>query len=187
MSYAIIALALASLAGLVVTLAYGYILGGVLDVTAAAGVAEQAQVAVAFKRHFGFALASTLVALFAESMVFFYFIGTGLSIKKAVALYQLDPSYLKKVREFKQRTSGLAFFALMALIAAFVLGGGAATRAIPSLVHSIVAWAAVLLHGFSAFAATSAIRDNLGVLAELDAIVRGKAARGEVVVERTVV
>src|SRR5688572_3354184 len=137
MSYAIIALQLASLAGILVALAYGYILGDALDASAAgaagaagaaasaAAVSEAARVADAFRRHFGFALASTLVALFAESMVFFYFIGTGLSIKKAVALYHLDVSYLKRVREFKQRTSGLAFFALLALIAAFVLGGGA--------------------------------------------------------------
>ena len=142
---------------------------------------------MAFRRHFILGLAGTLTALFAESMIFFYFIGTGVAIKKAVALYDLDRRYLVQVRAFKQRTSGIAFLALLALIAAFVLGGGAATRAVPALVHEIVAWAAISCHALSAWASTRAIRENVGLLAELDQVVGEKAARGEVAVERTVV
>ena len=181
MSYAIIALELVSLIALLVTAFLGYQLGHALDASASEVVAGT------FRRHFALGLAGTLTGLFAESMIFFYFIGTGVAIKKAVALYDLDRRYLLQVRSFKQRTSGIAFLALLALIAAFVLGGGAATRAVPALAHEIVAWVAIACHGASAWASTRAIRENVALLSELDQVVRAKAARGEVAVERTVV
>lgn len=191
MSYAIIVLELASLVVLVVTAFLGYALGGELAglVPGASdpGGLVAAAVGATFRRHFALALLGTLAALFAESMIFFYFIGTGVAIKKAVALYDLDRRYLQQVRAFKARTSGVAFLALLALIAAFVLGGGAATRAVPRLGHEIAAWVAIALHGWSAWASTRAIRENVGLLAELDQVVRAKAERGEVAIERTVV
>lgn len=190
MSYAIIALELVSLAVLVITAFLGYALGNTMHGLVPGGDAGglvAAAVGAAFRQHFALALIGTLMALFAESMIFFYFIGTGVAIKKAVALYDLDRRYLQHVRAFKARTSGVAFLALLALIAAFVVGGGAAARAIPAPVHEVVAWVAIALHGWSAWASTRAIRENVALLAELDLVVRGKAERGEVAIERTVV
>ena len=189
MSYAIIALELGSLAVLLVTAFLGYALGNAVAGAAGADPAGPAAalVAATFHRHFALALIGTLSALFAESMIFFYFIGTGVAIKKAVALYDLDRRYLLPVRAFKARTSGVAFLALLALIAAFVLGGGTAARAVPRLFHEVIAWVAIALHGWSAWASTLAIRENVALLAELDGVVRGKAERGEIAIERTVV
>ncbi len=190
MSYAIIALNAAALIGLIVAAALGYALKS--DILAAGqGLPDPATassvLAAGFERHFLLALSSTLIALFAESMIFFYFIGTGVSIKKAVALYELDHKYLGQVRQFKQRTSGIATLALLLLMTAFVLGGGVAARAVPGWAHHAAAWAALVTHGLSTWRGTSAILDNVGLLAELDRQVRELARRGEVVVSRTVV
>lgn len=188
MSYAIIALNLASLAGLAAATVLGYVVGaGMGAAGAGAEAAAATALAVAFRRHFTLGLVATLIGLFSESMVFFYFIGTGVSIKKAVALYRLDQRYLARVREFKVRTSGIAFLALLGLIAAFVLGGGVAARAVPAWAHQVAAWVAIAAHGASTVASARAITDNMGLLSELDRVVVGMAARGEVQIRRTVV
>lgn len=195
MSYAIIALNIAALGGLLVTVALGYTLGSEIGAAAAAAGADAgatdavaaAALAAGFRRHFLLGLSSTLVALFGQSMIFFYFIGTGISIKKAVALYDLDRQVLGRVREFKQRTSGLATLALLLLMTAFVLGGGVAARALPAWAHHVAALAAVLTHAISTWRGAGAIFDNMGLLAELDRRVLGMAARGEVEVRRTAV
>jgi hypothetical protein len=188
MSYAIIALNLAALAGLLVTAVLGYGLGAQMsELTGALGEAAAGALVLGFRRHFLLGLSSTLVALFAQSMVFFYFIGTGISIKKAVALYDLDRQVLGRVREFKQRTSGIACLAILMLMAAFVLGGGVAARAVPAWAHHLTAWGAIAAHGLSTWRGTAAILDNVGLLAELDRRVIGMEARGEIEVRRTVV
>lgn len=188
MSYAIIALNLAALAGLLVTIVLGYALGAkVGEAAGTGGDIVVAAIALGFRRHFLLGLSSTLVALFAQSMIFFYFIGTGISIKKAVSLYNLDRQVLGRVREFKQRTSGIASLAILLVMAAFVLGGGVAARAVPAWAHHLTAWAAFAAHGLSTWRGTGAILDNVGLLAELDRRVVGMAARGEVEVRRTVV
>jgi hypothetical protein len=190
MSYAIIALNVASLIGLLGAAILGYALKS--DILAAGHgfpdpATASAALAVGFKHHFLLALTATLAALFAESMIFFYFIGTGVSIKKAVALYKLDHKYLGQVRQFKQRTSGIASLALLLLMAAFVLGGGVAARAVPVWGHHAAAWAALIVHGISTWSGAGAILDNVGLLAELDRQVLELSRRGEVVVSRTVV
>jgi hypothetical protein len=187
MSYAIIALNIAALAGLLLTVVLGYAVGGEMAEAARGNAAITADLVLGFRRHFLLGLASTLVGLFAQSMIFFYFVGTGISIKKAVALYDLDRQVLGRVREFKQRTSGIASLAILLLMAAFVLGGGVAAGALPAWVHHLTAWAAVAAHGVSTWRGAYAIVDNVGLLAELDQRVKGMAARGEVEVRRTVV
>ncbi len=179
MSYAIIVLNACALAGLVLAAWFGY---GVS--AAVAEAASREAVGAAFRPHLFFALGSTIVAIFAQSMTFFYFIGTGKSIKVAVAEYGLDSAHVDQTRDFKRRTSPAALWALLAVMAAFVLGGGAATRAVPAGVHHVVALAAILLQGYATLVGAQVIRTNMELLDRLDREVGALAARGATDVKR---
>src|SRR5262249_52381014 len=77
------------------------------------------------RHHFLLALPTMLLSLFAQTMVIFYFIGTGRLIKDDVAGYP-EPEravILGALRRFKARTSPVATFSLLSAIVVFVLGG----------------------------------------------------------------
>lgn len=100
-------------------------------------------------RHIAVAVPTVLFSLFTQSMVLFFFIGTGKLLKEAAAK-RPDPEgsayILRKVREFKTRTSALATFTPLSALAAGLLGAGAHTGATPVWLHLWTAVLAVLLH-----------------------------------------
>ncbi len=100
-------------------------------------------------RHIAVAIPTVLFSLFTQSMVLFFFIGTGKLLKEAAAK-RPDPEgrdyILRRVREFKARTSALATFAPLSALGTGLLGAGAHTGATPAWLHLGTAILAVLLH-----------------------------------------
>jgi hypothetical protein len=100
-------------------------------------------------RHIAVAVPTVLFSLFTQSMVLFFFIGTGKLLKEAAAK-RPDPEgrdyILRRVRHFKARTSALATFAPLSALGTGLLGAGAHTGATPAWLHLWTALLAVLLH-----------------------------------------
>jgi hypothetical protein len=132
---------LLALAGFLATSAQGLLVASALH--AAAPAAGRL-----ITRHVGFAIPTVLFSLFSQSMVIFYFIGTGKLVKEEVASYP-EPervAILKALRRFKAKTSPPATFALLSAIAVFVLGGAVHTSALAPWTHLTAALSAVAIH-----------------------------------------
>lgn len=100
-------------------------------------------------RHIAVAIPTVLFSLFTQSMVLFFFIGTGKLLKEAAAKRPDGEGrdyILRRVREFKVRTSALATLAPLSALGAGLLGAGAHTGATPGWLHLWSAVLAVLLH-----------------------------------------
>lgn len=141
MAIALLLTTLLALAGLVATSAQGLILAGALHSAAPAA-------GHLVTRHVGFAIPTVLFSLFSQSMVIFYFIGTGKLVKEEVASYP-EPerrAVLNALRRFKTKTSPPATFALLSAIAVFVLGGAVHTSALPPWTHLTTSLSAVAIH-----------------------------------------
>jgi len=127
----------------------GFVATSVGGFSVASGLAAHLPAAGALVRHhFLLALPTMLLSLFAQSMVIFYFIGTGRLIKDEVAAYpEADRDViLRSLRRFKARTSPVATFSLLSAIVVFVLGGAVHTRVLPSWTHLAASIAAIALH-----------------------------------------
>ena len=100
-------------------------------------------------RHIAVAVPTVLFSLFTQSMVLFFFIGTGKLLKEAAGK-RIDPEgrayILKRVKDFKMRTSALATFTPLSALATGLLGAGAHTGAVPAWVHLWTAVLALILH-----------------------------------------
>ena len=133
-----------ALAGFLATSAVGFVLSGTHG--AAAGPLVT--------RHVAVAIPTILISLFSQSMVIFYFIGTGKLVKEETASFPEKERgvILRALRRFKAKTSPPATFSLLAAIAVFVIGGGVHTSALPGWTHLSAAILAVLTHAW-AFAA----------------------------------
>ena len=100
-------------------------------------------------RHIAVAVPAVLFSLFTQSMVLFFFIGTGKLLKEAAAS-RPDAAgrdyILSRVREFKRRTSGLATLAPLSALGAGLLGAAAQTGRLPGWVHLVAALGAIYVH-----------------------------------------
>lgn len=124
----LLTLNLVSLFGLIVTFAYGYL-------------AESS--AAAFRSHFLYGMVATLLAIFSQTMTIFYFLGTGKQIKELCLEHQLDIDLVRRALHFRSKALPALAVAMLVLMAAAILGGGARTRAVPLAVHSALAYLAM--------------------------------------------
>lgn len=127
-------------------------------------------------RHVGYALPTVLLSLFSQSMVIFYFIGTGKIVREETV--RLPPAeraaVLAVLRRLKMQTSPPATSALFSAIAVFVLGGAAHTRALPPWVHLASSLAAVGAHVWALVAEGRAFAENNRLMDDPRAYARGR-------------
>jgi hypothetical protein len=100
-------------------------------------------------RHIAVAVPTVLFSLFTQSMVLFFFIGTGKLLKEAAGKRPdaEGRDYIhRRVREFKARTSALATFAPLSALATGLLGAGAHTGSTPAWLHLWTGALAIFLH-----------------------------------------
>jgi hypothetical protein len=98
----------------------------------------------------------------------FYLIGTGKAIKDAVRENGLDPAFTEETRRFKNVSYPWLMLAMALVMATFILGGGVATGAVPSWVHHLLFYAAVLVQGYTLWIERRVLADNERLMADID-------------------
>jgi hypothetical protein len=125
-------------------------------------------------RHVGYSIPTVLLSLFSQSMVLFYFIGTGRLVKDEIASYpEADRrAILRALARFKGKTSPPATFALVTSIAVFVLGGAVHTHALPPWTHLAASAAAIATHAWAIAAEWETFGENHRLMADPRAYVK---------------
>jgi hypothetical protein len=167
MAIALLAGTLLAIAGFLLTSVQGFVVASHLT---AAGPAARLLVT----KHVAYAIPTVLLSLFSQSMVIFFFIGTGRLVKDEIAGYTEAErrSVLDVLRGFKRATSPPATFALLSAITVFVLGGAVHTKALPSWVHLAAAMTAAAVHLWAFSAEWTAFIENGKLMADPAAYVR---------------
>ncbi len=161
-------MAIALLAGTILALA-GFLLTSVQGFALTAHLAAaHPEARLLVTKHVAYAIPTVLLSLFSQSMVIFFFIGTGRLVKDEIAGYPEAQRrlVLDALRGFKQRTSPAATLALLSAIAVFVVGGAAHTRALPAWVHLAASLAAVGTHFWALVAEWHAFLENGRLMAD---------------------
>lgn len=100
-------------------------------------------------QHFLFALFTTFVAVLAQCMSIFYFIGTAKQVKDLMADHPRQGEFVQRTRHFKSRVFPPATWAIVFTMAAFIIGAGVDTRVVPTWIHTLLA---LLALGFNVYA-----------------------------------
>jgi hypothetical protein len=135
--------------------------------------------AVTMKTHFMAALLSTTLLVMAHSFIMFFLIATGVEMKALEKASGRGDSFRRRTIALKSRIFPLLTGALLLVIANFILGAAAHTRAIPAWVHAGTA-RLTLVTSVTAFArAWRVLGDNNRLIAETVALKEdtGRAAR----------
>lgn len=85
-----------------------------------------------------------ILTVFAHSVTFVYFLGTGLAVKEARKNWGIDLDYLRQTRRFKLLAYPIAMVAIGFTCATGILGGAVKSGDVPASVHRLVAFAATL-------------------------------------------
>ena len=173
MAIALLAGTLLALAGFLLTSVQGFALTAHL-------AAAHPEARFLVTRHVVYAIPTVLFSLFSQSMVIFFFIGTGRLVKDEVAAFpQADRrKVLEALRGFKRKTSPPATFAILSAIAVFVLGGAVHTHALPRAVHHGASLLAVAMHLWALVAEWNAFLANGRLMADPARFARAAGAPG---------
>lgn len=113
-------------------------------------------------------LFSSLLILFSHSWIMFYLIGTGKAVKTAVAEHGLDSEFVARTIEFKNRSYPWLMGAIGVVMAAFIVGGGVATRVIPPWFHATLFVVALLIQTRTMVLEGGVIMANHRLMQEVD-------------------
>ena len=120
-------------------------------------------------RHFLLAIPVTSLVIFTHAMTMFYLIGCGTRIKEVLKETGIEGDYRAEVRALHNRMFLPATLAILATIAAFVLGGGADTKVLHPLVHGGSALLALILNIWTVYAEFQTV---IGCVALIDRLGR---------------
>ena len=85
--------------------------------------------------HPTFMLLTSIIYLFTETLIIFFFVGTGVSVKEYTQKHKLGPNYQKRSLGVKFRVYPPLLLNLFLMIVVFVLVGAVDTRRLPAIVY----------------------------------------------------
>ena len=94
-------------------------------------------------RHVSFGIFSTLVILFAHSMMMFYLIGKGKAVKDAMAEHSVSGDYHRRIAVARKPVFSIGTLAMGVTMAAAILGASVATGVLPPIVHGMIGYGAI--------------------------------------------
>lgn len=170
MAIALLTATVLALIGFLATSIQGFVVaaGHPSAPAAVASAASAAAAKLLVRRHVGWAIPTILLSLFSQSMVIFYFIGTGRLVKDEVAGWPEERRrpILAALRRFKAVTSPPATFSLLSAIGVFVVGGAVHTRALPPWTHLSASILAVAFHAWALGAEWKTFVENHRLMAD---------------------
>ena len=114
--------------------------------------------------HPAFALLTAIIYLFTETLVIFFFVGTGVSIKEYTQEHNTSPEYHKQSIAVKRSIYPPLLLDILLFMIVFILGGAVDTNKLPGYVHGLV-YVLFIIH----FTRTIVIqhrcfKDNTGII-----------------------
>jgi hypothetical protein len=123
----------------------------------------------AMKSHFLWALLSTTALVMAHSFIMFFLIATGVEMKDMEKERGWGDSFRRRTIALKGKVFPPMTFALLLVIANFILGAAAHTRALPAWVHEVLAWSTFALCAYTLFREYQVLGANNRLIGEAGA------------------
>ena len=98
-------------------------------------------------QHVSLAIFATMMTLLSHSMLMFYLIGKGKAVREAVTEASLSADFIAEISRARKPVFSVGMPAILVTIVAAVLGAGVDTGAIPSWVHALFGYFALIENG----------------------------------------
>jgi hypothetical protein len=119
-------------------------------------------------RHISFGVFSTLVTLFAHSMMMFYLIGKGKSVKDAMAEHNVAGDYHQRIAAARKPVFSIGTVAMGMTMLTAILGASVDTGVMPPMVHAMIAYGAIFCNLAAAKIEIAALTESSRIVDEVN-------------------
>jgi hypothetical protein len=126
------------------------------------------------RSHFVVSLVSTMLLVMAHSFIMFFLIATGVEMKDLEKAQGWGESFRRRTVALKGRVFPAMTLALLLVVANFILGAAAHTKAMPAVVHEGLAWTTFAVCVYTLFREWQVLGENNRLIAEAGARRRGE-------------
>jgi hypothetical protein len=119
-------------------------------------------------RHISYGIFSTIVTLLGHSMMMFYLIGKGKAVKDAMAEHGVTGDYYRRIAVARKPVFSIGTLAMAVTMVTAILGASVDTRVLPSIVHAMIAYAAIACNLAAVKIEISALTDSSRIVAEVN-------------------
>ncbi len=123
--------------------------------------------------HITFIILVSILYLFTETLVIFFFVGTGVSIKEFTHQNKLKPDYHRSSLQIKRKVYPPLLLNILFMIILFVLVGAVDTGKVPAGVFRIYFVFCIAHFIYSKIIQNECFRKNTDVILEMSGIKRG--------------
>ena len=121
--------------------------------------------------HASFGFVAAILYLFTEVLVMFFFVGTGVSIKEYVQENSADIQFHQRSVDIKRKLYPPTLLNVFLVMITFIIGGGVDTGLIPSWIHGLLFYIA-LIHFFKMIKLQhDSFRENTAIVLEMTGVV----------------
>jgi len=119
-------------------------------------------------RHISYGIFSTMITLLGHSMMMFYLIGKGKAVKDAMAEHGVTGDYDRRIAVVRKPVFSIGTLAMAVTMVTAILGASVDTHVLPSIVHAMIAYAAIACNLAAVKIEISALTDSSRIVAEVN-------------------
>lgn len=123
-------------------------------------------------QHISIGIFTTMITLFAHSMMMFYFLGKGKAVREAAAEGGLSREYERRIAIARKPVFSIATLAMFATIVTALAGASVDTGVLPSGVHGMLAYTCLALNLFALRVEIAALTESGRVVEEVNQLLQ---------------
>ena len=122
--------------------------------------------------HPTFALLTIIIYLFTQTLVIFFFVGIGVSIRDYVAENKLNADYHRRSIRIKQQLYPPLLLNILILMILFISGGATHTDYLPKWIHALLFYIAMTHFAYVIRIQHSAFKESTNIVLEMSGVKR---------------
>ena len=123
-------------------------------------------------QHVSIGIFSTMITLFAHSMMLFYFLGKGKAVREAAAEGGLSREFERRIAVARKPVFSIATLAMVVTMITALVGASVDTGVLPSGVHAVLAYSCLALNLGALRVEINALGESGRVVAEVDQLLQ---------------
>jgi len=120
--------------------------------------------------HVTFVILTSMVYLFSETLVIFFYVGTGVSIRDYTKDHKMDPSFHRRSIAIKRRVYPPLLYNMLFMIIVFILVGAVDTNRFPMWAYQMLFFACIAHYVKVKVGQNTCFRDNTQIILDMAGI-----------------
>jgi len=120
--------------------------------------------------HISFMILASIIYLFTETLVMFFFVGTGVSIKEYTADHKLDSGFHRQSIAIKRRVYPPQLLNMLFMMIVFIMVGAVDTHKAPIWLYQLLFFGSIVHFIKAKIIAHTCFRDNTKIILDMSGI-----------------